>query len=189
MTVFFSFNIIHVILKDLVERISKIIFNGNFCFSFTAILGDKRFQETAGPPAPRKSRRLSSPSSERKLELYPDECQLCGKQRTQHKNKKCTPYIITSVAAVEAIKNAAKLKDNMHYCEIKDVDLISKEYKVHQHCYKNFTKGFSVKEKSQNKMDIETQPSESEPTAAYSQSNYEEVKEYVKNMVINVLHL
>ena len=33
-------------------------------------------------------------------------------------------------------------------------------------------------------MDIETQPSESEPTAAYSQSNYEEVKEYVKNMVI-----
>ena len=41
-----------------------------------------------------------------------------------------------------------------------------------------------MKEKSQNKMDIETQPSESEPTAAYSQSNYEEVKEYVKNMVI-----
>ena len=40
---------------------------------------------------------------------------------------------------------------------------------------------FSVKEKSQNKMDIETQPSESEPTAAYSQSNYEEVKEYEKH--------
>ena len=64
----------------------------------------------------------------KKLELYPDEYKLCGKQRTQHKNKKCTPYIITSVAAVEAIKNAAKLKDNMHYCEIKDVDLIAKEY-------------------------------------------------------------
>lgn len=73
---------------------------------------------------------------------------------------------------------------NMHYCEIKDVDLIAKEYKVHQNCYKNFTKGFSLKEKSQKKMNLEPQTSESESTA-YSQSNYEEVKEYVKNMVID----
>ena len=52
--------------------------------------------------------------------------------------------------ATATVKAAAMEKDYELYCEIKDLDLISKEFKYHSSCYKEFTRGFSVKSRVDN---------------------------------------
>ena len=138
-----------------------------------------------------KSRRLSSPDPQGNVWLYPNECQLCGKNRIQHKNVRYIPYKITSFAAVLAIKEAAKSKDLTHYAEIENVDLIAKEYKVHETCYKKFTKGFTATSSN----DCENDPTDitklnatDEPSTerlSYDHSNFDQVKEFVKDMILN----
>ena len=47
--------------------------------------------------------------------------------------------------AENTIKAAAKLKNTSLYAEIKDLNLIAKEFKYHEKCYTEFTFGFSEK--------------------------------------------
>ena len=101
----------------------------------------------------------------------------------QHRNKKHVPYNITSHAASVAIKNASKSKDPLHFCEIKDMDLIAKEYKVHQPCYQKFTKGSALKCKetsSSSRIQNLNQHEEEQLNI----SNFDEVKAYVRDIVI-----
>ena len=42
------------------------------------------------------------------------------------------------------LKAAGKVKNKQLYSEIANIDLIPKEFKVHTHCYKRFTKGFTA---------------------------------------------
>ena len=49
-----------------------------------------------------------------------------------------TPYPITTFNAVNAIKAVAEIK-YVTYDKIRDLDLIAKEFKVHRHCYQQFT--------------------------------------------------
>ena len=81
---------------------------------------------------------------------YPDVCNICKKGRIQYKGKKVTPVTITSFQAQETIKAAAKATDRDMYDEIEDLDLIAKEYKMHDHCRKTFLKGFG--EQSREKL-------------------------------------
>ena len=144
------------------------------------MLGDKRFLESAESSS-RKSRRLSSPEPEQSRGLFSNDCQICGKYRIQRRNKKYTPYNITSHAATVAIKNAAESKDPMHFCEIKDIDLIAKEYKVHQPCYQTFTKGFS---QSNTEVCSSSSSSQNVNQEQSNRSNFNEVIEYVRDVII-----
>ena len=87
--------------------------------------------------------------------------------------------------AEAAIKAAAKLKDPMHYFEILDVDLIAEEYKVHASCYKRFVKPTAVKRKATNIPSEGTDMSEDNASASYDTSNFEEVKEYVTEVILD----
>ena len=63
----------------------------------------------------------------------------------QYGGIKVQPIKITSFQAKDTIKAAAKAKGFDMYNEIQDLDLIAKEFKMHEHCRKAFIKGFGGK--------------------------------------------
>jgi len=109
--------------------------------------------------------------------LYPKECNICSKFRVQYKTKKYEPYKITTIDAQRTIKAAARVKDEKLYAEIQHLDLIAKEFKVHMHCYQNFTRGYSEGSA------ISTSSSTSSSTS-YDRGDFETVKEYIQNEVL-----
>ena len=159
-----------------------------FLFSFTKILGDKRYSTEESEEPTRKSPRFSNSEQERALELLPNGlfsnlCQLCGKYRKQRDKKKYEPYKITTKNSEAAIKSTAKSKNEPMYCKIAHLDIIAKEFKVHNPYYKSFTLDH-YRENKQDNSDPRSIPQEGE-ASTYSTSNYEEVKEYVNDIIIN----
>ena len=154
-------------------------------FSFTSILGDKRYSTEEPNEPTRKTPRLSHPELEFTPEgLFPDLCQLCGKQKIQRKNVRYEPYKITTRNSETAIKSAAKSKNEPMYYLISNLDIIAKDFKVHQPCYKSFTLGHYREGNKEARQ--ESVPKEGETSKQnYSTSNYEGVKEYVNDIVIN----
>jgi len=125
---------------------------------FTSIIGNKKYKQEAESP-PTTSRKLrselcSSSSELRSLSsqlgssslstfpssvgLFPKECQICRKFQVKYNGKKVEPSTIATYDAERNIKNAARQRDGQLYLDIKDVDLISKEFKYHRHCYRNY---------------------------------------------------
>ena len=66
--------------------------------------------------------------------IYPNVCNICKKGRIQHNGEKVSPVVITSFQTQETIKAAEKVKDKQMYNEIEYLDLIAKEFKVHDNC-------------------------------------------------------
>ena len=63
----------------------------------------------------------------------PDKCNICGGGRVQYGGIKVQPIKMTSFQAQDTIKAAAKAKGLDIYNEIQDLDLIAKEFKMHEH--------------------------------------------------------
>lgn len=61
-----------------------------------------------------------------------------------YKRKMYEPRKIVTYNAENSIKAAAEVKNANLYAEIKDLDLISKEFKVHKHCYREFTRDTGI---------------------------------------------
>ena len=70
--------------------------------------------------------------------VYPNVCNLCKKHRVQFQGKKVTPSTISTYDAEKSFKEDAEEKDKVLFIEIKDLDLIAKEFKFHEHCRRNF---------------------------------------------------
>ena len=61
-----------------------------------------------------------------------------------HNSSRVTPYSIKTFNAVNAIKAAAAaVKNTKLYDQVRVLDLIASEFKVHKHCYQDFTHGFT----------------------------------------------
>lgn len=58
---------------------------------------------------------------------------------------------MTTHNAVSTFKAAAFAKDIDIYAEIKDICLMAKELKTHDHCYWNFTRGYTKKDRESAK--------------------------------------
>lgn len=86
----------------------------------------------------RPKRQSSDQASSRNI--YPKECQFCKRYRVKHKGKEHIPLTITTTSAAAKIKEAAEAKAESLYYEIKDLDLIAKEFKYHVFCYKDFVR-------------------------------------------------
>ena len=113
---------------------------------FTLILAKKSIEQTI-----RRSSKRTSMDVTKNVEatsLFPLKCYFCKKIRVQHKGKKINLVQIITHDASETIKAAAKAKDNEMYLELKDLCLIVKELRYHDHCYINFTRGFSKAERN-----------------------------------------
>ena len=80
-------------------------------------------------------------------------CNICKKGRIQQGAKKVDPIRMTTFETQATVKAAAKVKDEDMFIEIKDLDLIAKEFKMYDLCRKRFTKGFGPqdREKAQAK--------------------------------------
>ena len=79
--------------------------------------------------------------------MYPKECYFWKKYRVKYKQKIWFLVTIATEQAWKTLKDKAESMDDksLHY-EIKDIDLIAKEFKYHQHCYCEFTR--PIKRKS-----------------------------------------
>ena len=97
----------------------------------------------------------------------------------QYKNKKYEPYKVVTLDAEQKIKAAAKLKDPKLYAEINHLDLIAKEFKVHNHCYKNYTRDVSVSSASST-----SSSSTLSTNIPYDKGDFEAVKKVLTNDVI-----
>ena len=123
------------------------------------------------PTCSRKSLRLSLPQQRGARSMYPKECYFCKKYRVKYKQKIWFPVTIATEQASKTLKDKAESMDDKssHY-EIKDIYLNAKEFKYHEHCYREFTR--PIKRKS-----AETQRSYSQ------QGDYLKVKEIIKKNV------
>ena len=106
---------------------------------FTLILSSQS-KETVTPKnlSGRQSISLESTSAW----VYPDDCNFCHKIRIKHKGQIVLPRKITTFNATKTVNESAKIRDSPLYAEIVDLDMIAKEFKYNQVCYKNFTRKY-----------------------------------------------
>ena len=72
--------------------------------------------------------------------LFQEKCQFCKKVRIKYKSKVAVPNKILTSSAETTIKESAQTKDKELHSRIVGVDLIAKEFKYHQVCYREFTR-------------------------------------------------
>lgn len=73
--------------------------------------------------------------------VYPPECNFCKTYRIKRQQQNFWPITISTEQAVITLKQAAEAKEDQSlYYEIKDLDLIAKEFKYHEPCYRDFTR-------------------------------------------------
>ena len=101
--------------------------------------------------------------------VYPKDCQYCQKYQLKSSNTVVLPYKCLTKSAEKTIKDAAKQNNEDLYNEIKDLDLIAKEFGYHNKCYKKFTK-------------IKTSSQELEPRV---KSKLETVIDHIKENIID----
>ena len=74
-------------------------------------------------------------------DVYSKECNLCNKYRIMRNGKYIFPVTISTQQAVNMIKDAAEAKEDQKlFFEIKDLDLIAKEFKYRDACYREYTR-------------------------------------------------
>ena len=89
------------------------------------------------------------------------------------KRECCRPKLLVTQTAERTVKAAAKLKRPFLFAEIKDLNLIAKEFKYHDKCYKDFTRNINANNTDQN----------AKTSTTYSTGNFE----IVKNMLVKGL--
>ena len=141
---------------------------------FVLILSQERKDPEAslveGTSSRSSLRRQRSQSTPNMSNVFPKECNFCKKWRVKRKQTIATPITITTKMAEERIKQAAESKDEELFFAIKDMDLIAKEFKYHDFCYKDFTR----KETS----------SEKQKQVASTQGNFDAVVACIEDRVI-----
>ena len=102
---------------------------------FTIILSQKDVPNLSPPP---KRTRLSGDNGSQNV--YSKECNFCKKYRIKRQQKIYLPITVCTEQAVNTIKQAAEAnEDQTLFFEIKDLDLIAKEFKYHECYYRDFT--------------------------------------------------
>eukprot|EP00794_Sanderia_malayensis_P013074 gene13074-14416_t len=126
-------------------------------------------EETESLVAARPKRQSSDQSSSRNI--YPKECKFCKKYRVKHKGKEHVPLTITTPSASLRIKECVKNKDEALYYEIKNLDLIAKEFKYHVFCYKEFVR--------------QERPTQSQADSQGLKGNFEAVIDCIQKRVLS----
>ena len=121
---------------------------------FTLILSGQSSRQKDTPEEPlRKSKRKSSIDVEEPPPVawkYGPECQLCHSERAQYQNEDVYPYKITTFQCNDTVKAAAKAQNEVLFDEIRCLDLVAKEFKMHDHCRKKFLEGFGQEARNGN---------------------------------------
>ena len=96
-----------------------------------------------------------------------------------YKNKRTEPYNIETFDAANSTKAAANVKNENLYVEIKDLDLTAKGFKVHKHCYGQFTHGYTKGVRNEEQSSTSNDPK-------YNSGNFEAVKVFSVIMFLSL---
>ena len=88
-----------------------------------------------------------------------------------------TRWIIVPFVPPE--RKLSKVKNTNLYVEIKDLDLIAKEFKLHKHCYQQFTHGYTKGVCNEEQLSTSND-------RKYDSGNFEAVKVFVCNHVLKL---
>lgn len=123
---------------------------------FTLILSKEKslfpdnLDSESSSPSSRPPKRAKTSHGGSSSNVYPKECNFCKKFRIMKKNKVHFPITVCTENAVQTIKESAESKEDQNlFFEVKDADLIAREFKYHESCYKEYTR----KQKSSVKVD------------------------------------
>ena len=111
-------------------------------------------------------------SSDCSRNLYPKECNFCKKYRVRKNRKLHFPITIATNMAAAQIKESAEAKDTNLFYEIRDIDLIAKEFKYHDFCYREFTR----KVANANTKQFEDND---------AKGNFDKVTDYIQRIVLS----
>ena len=73
------------------------------------------------------------------------------------------------------------MKNTKLYDEVRDLNLIAREFKVHKHCYLDFTHGFTSGAASVKK---DSTPQNSPYPPIYEKGDFDEVNKFINNHII-----
>ena len=74
-------------------------------------------------------------------DIFPDICMICKKKKIKVNKKDCYTTKIVTHGAENSLKNVAEMKnDTLMLLAINGVDLIAKEFKKHDKCYRDYTR-------------------------------------------------
>ena len=103
---------------------------------FVLIISQEKRKSLDDPGTSVRPERLKVSEEHSTRNIYPKECNLCKRYR-----RHLLPTTISTQQAVNTIKEAAEAKEDQSlYYEIKDLDLIAKEFQYHDVCYREFTR-------------------------------------------------
>ena len=106
--------------------------------------------------------------------IFPDICMICKKKKIKVNKKDCYTTQIVTREAENSLKNAAEMKnDTLMLLAINEVDLIAKEFKKHDKCYRDYTR--IIYEHDDRKEDL-----------VYDVGNYECVVKIVEEQVMSL---
>ena len=97
----------------------------------------------------------------------------------QYKNKTTESYTTVTFEPANSIKAVAKVKNANLYVEIEELDLIAKEFKLHKHCYQQFTHGYTKGVRNDEQLSTSND-------RKYDSGNFEAVKVFVCNHVLTL---
>ena len=83
--------------------------------------------------------------------------------------------------AVNAIKAVAAVKNTKLYDEVRDLDLIARNFKVHKHCCQDFTHGFTSGVASVKK---DSTPQNSPHPPIYEKGDFDKVTKFIYSHII-----
>eukprot|EP00794_Sanderia_malayensis_P002318 gene2318-2668_t len=109
--------------------------------------------------------------------IYPKECNFCHKYRNKRKQQHFYPITIATEQAANTLKQAAEENEDQHlFFEIKDIDLIAKEFRYHESCYKNFTR--------KGKKSVKSTKGEEDARMYSPDGNFDAVVECIENKIL-----
>lgn len=111
--------------------------------------------------------------------MFPKECFICDKYRIQRSKKNEFPRAIQTYDAEFKIKELSKDRLPEFHFKIKNDDLIARELKVHDSCYRKFTAN-EIKEPSSSKFKPQSELQE--------QGDFSNVQQYIDEHVLKQEH-
>ena len=112
-----------------------------FYKKFVLIISQEKRKSLDDPGTSVRPKRLKVSEEHSTRNIYPKEYNLCKRYRIKRSGRHLLSTTISTQHAVNTIKEAAEAKEDQRLCyEIKGFDLIAKEFKYHDVCYREFTK-------------------------------------------------
>ena len=142
---------------------------------FAFIISQEKRKSLDDPGTSVRPKHLKVSEEHSTRNIYPKECNIYKRYRIERSGRHLLPTTISTQQAVNTIKEATEAKEDQSlYYEIKDLDLIAKEFKYHDVCCREFT----------TKEDV-THKKRKSPEDVRDTGNFEAVAKCIEEKIFN----